>query len=432
MKQNEFVGNIESFSNKFINQQKLKNMKRLSFLLMAVVCVIFFSCGEDEDKQVHSITAFASYGGATATADKEIAAAGETVTVTATPVDGFLFKEWKVRVGNTIVDNVQANPSTFTMPVEDVVIVATFMIRNDVLERITDPALKAYCQSRMDTEQEIDGITYPKWDTNGNGVLSPDEASAVKAIDITGGHNGMKIRALDGLNEFTGIELLNLSGNDLPLLTTIWPKLTKLDCSYNQLEGLAINKSMYLNKLYCHNNHLASLSVESMDFENEYMLHCGRQTSIDGQSQMLELTLDDGQKELWEGQLKNLIENSNVILKDKPKADVYMLMEEVSVAFNNGVMTLTLKNAAGDKVDLKFSATSDELSVGTYSEFASNSSVNIHGSGSVRRLDMNKSNSFIVRYSENTQIYTIEGLLSLKTTFSDARSIVSFEYRGKI
>ncbi len=407
-------------------------MKRLSFLLMAVVCVIFFSCGEDEDKQVHSITAFASYGGATATADKEIAAAGETVTVTATPVDGFLFKEWKVRVGNTIVDNVQANPSTFTMPVEDVVIVATFMIRNDVLERITDPALKAYCQSRMDTEQEIDGITYPKWDTNGNGVLSPDEASAVKAIDITGGHNGMKIRALDGLNEFTGIELLNLSGNDLPLLTTIWPKLTKLDCSYNQLEGLAINKSMYLNKLYCHNNHLASLSVESMDFENEYMLHCGRQTSIDGQSQMLELTLDDGQKELWEGQLKNLSENSNVILKDKPKADVYMLMEEVSVAFNNGVMTLTLKNAAGDKVDLKFSATSDELSVGAYSEFASNSSVNIHGSGSVRRLDMNKSNSFIVRYSENTQIYTIEGLLSLKTTFSDARSIVSFEYRGKI
>jgi len=36
------------------------------------------------------------------------------------------------------------------------------MIRNDVLERITDPALKAYCQSRMDTEQEIDGVTYPK------------------------------------------------------------------------------------------------------------------------------------------------------------------------------------------------------------------------------------------------------------------------------
>lgn len=87
MKQDEFVGNIESFSNKFINQQKLKNMKRLSFLLMAVVCVIFFSCGEDEDKQGHSITAFTGYGGAIATADKEIAVAGEAVTVTATPAD---------------------------------------------------------------------------------------------------------------------------------------------------------------------------------------------------------------------------------------------------------------------------------------------------------------------------------------------------------
>ena len=128
MKQEEFVGNIESFSNKFINQQKLKNMKRLSFLLMAVVCVIFFSCGEDEDKQVHSITAFAGYGGAIATADKEIAVAGEAITVTATPAEGFLFKEWKIRVGNTVIENVQANPSTFTMPMEDVVIVATFMI----------------------------------------------------------------------------------------------------------------------------------------------------------------------------------------------------------------------------------------------------------------------------------------------------------------
>ena len=50
MKQDEFVGNIESFSNKFINQQKLKNMKRLSFLLMAVVLSlihIFRVSGED-------------------------------------------------------------------------------------------------------------------------------------------------------------------------------------------------------------------------------------------------------------------------------------------------------------------------------------------------------------------------------------------------
>lgn len=95
MKQDEFVGNIESFSNKFINQQKLKNMKRLSFLFMAVVCAVFFSCGEDEDKQVHSITAFAGYGGAIATADKEIAVAGEAVTVTATPAEGFYLKNGK-------------------------------------------------------------------------------------------------------------------------------------------------------------------------------------------------------------------------------------------------------------------------------------------------------------------------------------------------
>lgn len=209
---------------------------------MAVVCVIFFSCGEDEDKQVHSITAFAGYGGAIATADKEIAVAGEAITVTATPAEGFLFKEWKIRVGNTVIENVQANPSTFTMPMEDVVIVATFMIRNDVLERITDPALKAYCQSRMDTEQEIDGVTYPKWDTNGNGVLSPDEASAVKAIDITGGVNGVKIKSVNELTEFTGLEVLKISGNELTTLNVVWSQLAKLDCSHNELTDLSVGE----------------------------------------------------------------------------------------------------------------------------------------------------------------------------------------------
>lgn len=39
----------------------------------SLCCILFVR--EDEDKQVHSITAFAGYGGAIATADKEIAVA---------------------------------------------------------------------------------------------------------------------------------------------------------------------------------------------------------------------------------------------------------------------------------------------------------------------------------------------------------------------
>ena len=336
MKQEEFVGNIESFSNKFINQQKLKNMKRLSFLLMAVVCVIFFSCGEDEDKLVHSITAFAGYGGAIATADKEIAVAGEAITVTATPAEGFLFKEWKIRVGNTVIENVQANPSTFTMPMEDVVIVATFMIRNDVLERITVPALKAYCQSRMDTGQEIDGVTYPKWDTNGNGVLSPDEASAVKAIDITGGVNGVKIKSVNELTEFTGLEVFKIGGNELATLNVVWSQLAKLNCSHNELTDLSVGGSGKLKELYCNNNHLSSLELKTMVYENGCMLHCGNQVTEEGEVQILEAIMTDEQITFWESNLKNLSENANVDTKTMPAADVHLtLTKAVKYQFGN-------------------------------------------------------------------------------------------------
>lgn len=431
MKQDEFVGNIESFSNKFINQQKLKNMKRLSFLLMAVVCVIFFSCGEDEDKQGHSITAFTGYGGAIATADKEIAVAGEAVTVTATPADGFLFKEWKVRVGNTIVENVQANPSTFTMPMEDVVIVATFMIRNDVLERITDPALKAYCQSRMDTEQEIDGVTYPKWDTNGNGVLSPDEASAVKAIDITGGVNGVKIKSVDELVEFAGLEVLKISGNELTTLNVAWPKLAQLDCSHNKLSNLSVGKSENLKELYCNNNHLSSLKLKAMLYEDGFMLHCGNQTTIDGEARTVEVLLSEEQIAFWESNLKKLNENVNVEVQTMPNTDVYLTMTD-AYKYSYGSLTLILSDDDSNRIQLSLKLS--ELQPGEYSKAQINSAyVTVTGGGCYRSLDSDDPGSFIVKYDAVSDIYTIEGVLNLRADASyPSVNIVGFEYTGPL
>ena len=432
MKQNEFVGNIESFSNKFINQQKLKNMKRLSFLLMAVVCVVFFSCGEDEDKQVHSITAFAGYGGATATADKEIAAAGETVTVTATPADGFLFKEWKVRVGNTIVENVQANPSTFTMPVEDVVIVATFMIRNDVLERITDPALKAYCQSRMDTEQEIDGITYPKWDTNGNGVLSPEEAAEIKAIDVTDGVKGGKIKSVNELIEFAGLEVLKIAGNELTTLNVAWAKLAKLDCSRNELSNLSVGGSENLKELYCNNNHLSSLNLKTMVYTEGYMLHCGNQTTIEGDAQSIEIILSEEQISFWENNLKNLGENTNVETKTMPDADVYLTMTDAST-FALGNLFLILSDDNGNRMQLVLNSLNDLLP-GEYSKAQLNvGSSTVTVGGGFRKLDANDPGSFTVKYDVTTGFYTIEGMLNLTPNASyPSVNVVVFEYMGTL
>lgn len=290
-------------------------MKRLSFLFMAAVCAVLFSCGEDEDNRAHSVTVFAGYGGAVVTADKEMAVAGETVTITATPSEGFLFKEWKVRVGNTVIEKTAPNSATFSMPVEDVVIVATFYHRNDVLERITDPALKAYCQSRMDTEQKIDGVSYPKWDIDGNGALTPNEVEAIKAIEVNGGINGMKIKELDGLNEFINLEILNLEGNELTALNTVWPKLVKLDCSHNKLENLEIGGSKLLKELYCDNNHLSLLNLKSMIYQDGYMLHCGNQKTSTGNVQTLEVIFySDEELAFWESNLKNLDENADAVI----------------------------------------------------------------------------------------------------------------------
>lgn len=409
-------------------------MKRLRFLFMTVVCTVLFSCGEDDGTQNHSVTAFAGYGGAAVTVDREKAMVGETVTIMATPNDGFLFKEWKVRVGNAVIENVQATTSTFTMPMEDVVIVATFMIRNDVLERITDPVLKAYCQSRMDTEQEIDGIVYPKWDKNNNGVLSPDEAIEIKAIDVTGGMNGAKVKSVDGLLEFLSLEILNISGNELTALDLKWTNLTKLDCSNNKLSDLSIGGIKKLKKLYCNSNHLSSLNLKTMLYGDGYMLCCGNQTAEDGEPQAIEVLLSGEQFAFWESDLKDLDENANVVAEIAPEVDIYLTMTKVT-KFPLGTLMVTFSDTSNNSIQLYLESLSNLLP-GEYSKDQLNNSMNnvrIQSAGGKRALDSDDPGSFTVEYDEASGIYTVRGVLNLKPNVSyPDLNVVGFEYVGSI
>ena len=59
--------------------------------------------------------------GGTATADKTTAAAGETITLIATPSSGYYFVEWKVVSGTVSIQN-----NKFTMPAENVEVQAVF------------------------------------------------------------------------------------------------------------------------------------------------------------------------------------------------------------------------------------------------------------------------------------------------------------------
>ncbi len=73
--------------------------------------------------QSYQITLNQSTGG-TISADKETAAAGETVTLTATPADHYHFVEWTVLDGEA--ESVTVTNNQFTMPASDVEVEATF------------------------------------------------------------------------------------------------------------------------------------------------------------------------------------------------------------------------------------------------------------------------------------------------------------------
>ncbi len=96
------------------------------------------------------------------------------------------------------------------------------------------------------------------FDKNNNGYLSDEEIAAVKEIDC----KEKEISTLQGLDNFTALEKLDCSFNNLSYLNTgANTALEKLDCSWNQLYALDISKNTSLKILHCTENELASLDV---------------------------------------------------------------------------------------------------------------------------------------------------------------------------
>lgn len=104
-------------------------MKTTRLLLALPVCaaILLAGCSKSKDNPAaYAVTVTAETGG-TASADKTKAGAGATVKLTAEPKDGYVFKQWIVQSGNvTLSPDAAANPATFTMPAENVVVKAEF------------------------------------------------------------------------------------------------------------------------------------------------------------------------------------------------------------------------------------------------------------------------------------------------------------------
>lgn len=232
--------------------------------------------------QPHTVTINVK-GSGTATADKTSATAGETVIVTAEPSSTSTFSSWTVESGNVDIENTSANPLSFTMPNSDVVITAEFIDEDyDIFEIITDPVFAAYVRYRMTAAQTIGSTTYPAWDSNMDGTLAPAEIAAIEAISINGGYGG-QAASIAGIEKFTGLTYLDVSGNllteiDLSNNTGITDlyigsnsiedldfsantTIRTLDCSYNQLTVLDISCLTELTALACNDNLLNYINM---------------------------------------------------------------------------------------------------------------------------------------------------------------------------
>ena len=137
-------------------------------------------------EKVYTVTVNAS-GGGTATADKNTAAEGKTVTLTATPDSGYRFTGWTSSDGVTFA-NASSESTTFTMPAGDVTVTAGF--------------------TRISSGSTTYAITAPDAE-NGAVRVSPGRASRGTTVTIT-------VTPDEGY-ELESLTVLDSRDNEIPL-----------------------------------------------------------------------------------------------------------------------------------------------------------------------------------------------------------------------
>lgn len=138
-----------------------------------------------------------------------------------------------------------------------------------------------------------------KFDTDGDGTVSPVEADKVKSITCS----GMEIVKLTDIDKFSNLEVLDCSGNKLVSLDLTKNRhiksvnckcnslrtlsvagcgeLQTLDCSYNKLETLDLSRTVGMVTVNCKCNSLVALSVvgckvlQTLDCSNNSLLSLG-------------------------------------------------------------------------------------------------------------------------------------------------------------
>jgi Leucine-rich repeat (LRR) protein len=117
-----------------------------------------------------------------------------------------------------------------------------------------------------------------EFDTDGNGVLSSEEISAVDEINV----NYEGISNLQGIEYFTNITKLQCIDNKLTKLDVSKnTKLKELYCGRNKLTKLDVSGATKLTYLDCYNNKLTKLNVSKNTKLKELYCDSNKLTKLD-------------------------------------------------------------------------------------------------------------------------------------------------------
>lgn len=100
----------------------------IRILFFLLVWIVATGCKKNSDDEIpvsYSVS-ITTDGNGTATANPVKAEKGKSITLTATPNNGFIFKQWVVLSGGISIANTTANPTAFIMPADNVSIKAEF------------------------------------------------------------------------------------------------------------------------------------------------------------------------------------------------------------------------------------------------------------------------------------------------------------------
>lgn len=110
------------------------------------------------------------------------------------------------------------------------------------------------------TDENFEAFCLESFDLNGDGRVSRYEAQRILQMECP--QRG--IRSLWDLREFTRLETLDCSGNDLTELDLrVCPALVRVDCGGNGLQRLDIDGLRSLRELECPSNVLTQLDLQS-------------------------------------------------------------------------------------------------------------------------------------------------------------------------